>query len=288
MPFANHGSSLPADEELSAQKEASKVELNLLAGKIAEAEAQLTTYKDLSQANAELQAEVVGNQEELDKLRYDLVVIKQAISDLVSRKAALEDEFSHAEGDLKLIIESVDSAKATLEKTQRKADELIAMSLGDSKDADAELAGKKVAIAEAQTQLETIQQNVASAQKAMDDLKQAATDVQVDHDGTVASLNNLQAQIAQAQEDLAGLTQAIAQAEANKKGLDDEAIKTRQQIEADKQQAEADIKVRIEAVTEREGQCSLVEKWQSEKAADLMQIKAEVEKFYGKPINIQF
>lgn len=284
MSFGNS----ETNEELSVQIQQKTDQLNLLAGKIAEAESQLETYRDLSGVNNELQEQIFDEQKELDKLQADLIVIKQAIADLESRKGALEDMLEHTQSNFDLLGQAVVVAQGKLDDLQKKSDELIAMSLSDSKEADTKLVEKNLLISNAEQKLEGAQQGIVTGQKSLDDLNQALVDAVASLGAKGEKLAKLELQITQASSDLSGVQQEIVKANSIKEDLVKQNDLAQQQIATDKQVADSANKSREDVVAQREGAVSLKEKWLEDKAANLMQIKAEVEKYYGKPINIQF
>ena len=288
MPFGHQVSKFPDDVGLSSQKELLSVQLNGLTQKIQEAEDQLKTYKDFTAQNEEVQGQVIETQKELDFLRTNLTMVKQVVADLNDKQLELNEYVEFANKTLAEKGNSIKDAEISLADIQKKQDELIAVSLSDSKDADEKLNLINKKIEEAQGKLDKILSDIATAQKTVSDENHKLEEIVVLTKAKQAELDDLSIQVSKADQYLTSVRMDILAVEAKKKSLEEEVVSIKQKFEDEKQQKDSEIKVREDAVTEREGMVSLKEKWLEDKAANLMQIKAEVEKFYGKPINIQF
>lgn len=288
MPFGHQASKLPDDVGLSSQKELLSVQLNGLSKKIQEAEDQLKTYKDLSGQNKDLQEQVIENQKELDKLYANLIVARQEIAQLQSRKELFESDSDNAEITLNVLKQSISAAQKELEGIIAKQNELVAMSLSDSKDADDKLAGKKQEISEAGQKLESVKQEIISLQKYVEEINQALTDVKTAIDSKQAELDGLDSDIEDKKSTKQSLMQDVINLTKRGNELGDQLQKVQAQIVAEQEAWKAEKSNQEKTLADREGQCSLREKWLEDKAADLTRIKGEVEKYYGKPIKINF
>ena len=283
MPFAH----TKTNEELSVQVQQKTDQLNLLAGKIAEAEQQITTYKDLSSTNTDLQSQVTENQTELDKLRVDLTVIKQALTDLESAKGKMEDEYQHDQDNLTSLKQSIVDAQTSLNILGKKQDELAVMMLKDSKDGDVKLAEKNKAIDEAQVKLDNINSDIAVSQKSLEEANKSLLNFEPMLQARKNELDKVQNQIDLQSQDLKSVQQDIIKVQADKKNLEETAGSMKRQIEIDRQTSESALNSRQRVLEAREGECSVKEKWLENKTSQLQTFKAELEQFHGKPINVK-